>query len=244
MSETAAICHKGTVAGPTLDHILGSWAWLCLLRRPAFSIFSQAYRQARMVRENLDDSLHFKLWPSVIVELRNMLSLAPLLSIKLNAPWSADLFATDASTAGQGVVRTQLRAGEGSFLHAYHGRDPSTPSSKESLLPLGKKLQRRPWHTIISSRWKYSAHINQLEFQALIAAIKRALQTRVGQRVPVLTDSAAVLGAASKGRSSSPLLYNCRRLAAYCFGGDLRLTLLWISTDFNPADHPSRVFSS
>jgi hypothetical protein len=186
------------------------------------------------------------IWSSiaVIVELRNMLSLAPLLSIKLNDPWSSDLFATDASTAGQGVVRTPLRRGEGSSLHTYHGRDPSTPSAKESLLPLGKKLQQRPWQTIISSRWQYPAHINQLEFQALIAAIKRALQTRVSQRVPVLTDSAAVLGAASKGRSSSPLLSHCRRLAAYCFGGDLRLTLLWISTDFNPADHPSRVFSS
>ena len=60
-------------------------------------------------------------------------------------------------------------------------------------------------------------------------------------RVPVLVDAKTVLCAAAKGRSSSPgLLRILRRLAALVLAGDLLLRLVYVPSEDNPADAPSR----
>ena len=57
----------------------------------------------------------------------------------------------------------------------------------------------------------------------------------------VLLDSRVVIGAATKGRSSSRGLNRViRQLAAFCFVGGLALHLIFIPTEHNPGDHPSR----
>ena len=57
----------------------------------------------------------------------------------------------------------------------------------------------------------------------------------------LLIDSKVVVGAMAKGRSGSPQLNGfLRRVAALCFSGGLSLSVVYIPTEFNPADFPSR----
>ena len=64
---------------------------------------------------------------------------------------------------------------------------------------------------------------------------------RFKHRVVLLIDSKVVLGAITKGRSSSrPLNALIRKAAALCFAGGLVLHCVFISTKHNPADWPSR----
>ena len=60
-------------------------------------------------------------------------------------------------------------------------------------------------------------------------------------RAVVLVDSKVVLGAATKGRSSAGALRSVlRSLAATLLASDVLLRLVYIPTESNPADAPSR----
>ena len=64
---------------------------------------------------------------------------------------------------------------------------------------------------------------------------------RHSRRIVVLVDAKAVLGAAAKGRSSSPaLLRLLRRLASLALAGDLLLRYAYVPSEDMPADPPSR----
>ena len=86
-------------------------------------------------------------------------------------------------------------------------------------------------------------HINLEEAAALIRYVRWVLrsQARFYKRLVVLVDSKVVIGAVTKGRSSSvPLNALVRRLGALCFAGGLVLHCIFIPTSHNPSDWPSR----
>ena len=61
-------------------------------------------------------------------------------------------------------------------------------------------------------------------------------------RVVVLVDAKAVPAAAAKGRLSAPTIkYQVRKLAALAVAGDFLVKYIYIPTEDNPADVPSRV---
>jgi ribonuclease HI len=101
------------------------------------------------------------------------------------------------------------------------------------------------WRTIVSSRWRRPEHINVLELRALTTAVRWVLSFRqaLNCRLLVLCDSQVVVGAVTKGRSSSQLLLRrLRYLAAMALASGLRLTVRWVASADNPADGPSRNF--
>ena len=60
-------------------------------------------------------------------------------------------------------------------------------------------------------------------------------------RLLLFCDSTAVVGALCKGRSSSPLLLRrLRQISAFLFAFSLRLHVVWLPSELNPADYPSR----
>jgi hypothetical protein len=68
-----------------------------------------------------------------------------------------------------------------------------------------------------------------------------SFRSAVGKRVLVLSDSQVVIGAVTKGRSSSPqLLRRLRTVSALVLAGGIRLSVRWVPSEFNPADGPSR----
>ena len=64
---------------------------------------------------------------------------------------------------------------------------------------------------------------------------------RHAKRVVLMIDSKVAVGAISKGRSGSVSLnFFVRRVHCLCMAGGLRLHLLFVPTEHNPGDYPSR----
>ena len=122
------------------------------------------------------------------------------------------------------------------------------PELDEALLArLGKRhdvpLHLGDFDVIFSVKVETPNHINLEEGAAMLRYLRWILRAghRFRHRVVLLVDSKVVLGAITKGRSSSrPLNALIRKAAALCFAGGLVLHCVFISTKHNPADWPSR----
>ena len=100
------------------------------------------------------------------------------------------------------------------------------------------------WKIAVANRWNFPAHINVLELYAETIGMSWVLRKGsllVGRRVILLQDSQVAVFSGTKGRSSSlPLLRPLRRTAALLLAGNLHVDRLWIPSEANPADGPSR----
>lgn len=233
------------VSGRVMSVLVGHWTWCFLVRRPAFAVFSAVYRfvEAAADRPRM-------LWHSVRQELHAATCLAPLLMSSMKDSWFEKVVATDASSVGAGVVAksvpvdlTREAAASSSVVghHVQLGEDQQLATSLSSSM---SKILDTPWKTIISSPWKYQDHINLLELESVVLAVRWILShpTSTGKRVLLLSDSSVTVGSVSKGRSSSHrLLRKLRKLSAYVLASGLQLYCHWIPTDINPADGPSRL---
>jgi hypothetical protein len=194
-------------------------------------VFSSVYRFIDRA-----GSRRFQLWPTVKQELRTMAALAPLLVAHLRAPWHGTVLATDASMDGIGIVATNTPADATALAARYPIREP-LPDSVHAF------LESAQWRTIVSAFWRRPEHINVLELRAVHAALRWCLSrpSALGSRLLMFSDSSVVVGAVSKGRSSSPgLLRVLRTIAAHVLASGTSLTVRWLPSAANPADGPSR----
>ena len=176
-------------------------------------------------------------------------------TVDMQLPFLPLIGATDASTEyGHGgavasagideirkIARMACKAGGHVCLDDGPGLAPNL------LARLGPRhdlhFELRNFDVIFSVHVHAPNHINIEEGVAMIRYLKWVLRStsRFRHRVVLLVDSKVVLGAVSKGRSSSKALNTIiRRAAALCFAGGLVLHCVFISTKHNPADWPSR----
>src|SRR5690349_1272044 len=91
--------------------------------------------------------------------------------------------------------------------------------------------------------WRCDEHINTLELRAVLTAVLWLL-SRPGAlrcRVLALVDSSVDLHALRKGRSSAPLISGVlRKIAACVLASGMALLPVWVPSEHNPADGPSR----
>jgi len=122
------------------------------------------------------------------------------------------------------------------------------PTISETFYEWLSQLQSiRPWSTLIATPWSYSQHINALELQSIVLAVRHVVSSPLGQRTRllVLSDSAVVTHTLLKGRSSSRnLVAGMRKIAALTLASGCTIQPCWIPTQFNPADEPSRRFET
>ena len=225
-ADTRRTLAAGTCSGTDLAHIVGRWTWAAMACRPVLSVFNAVYRFIECAKGR-----RFTLWRSAARELLLVMDLAPLMFVDTSINWFDRVVATDASSDGMGVVAAPLR--EDAAPRVVTGADSAALVASSD------------WRTIISSRWRRPEHINVLELRALTTAVRWVLSFRqaLNCRVLVLCDSLVVVGAVTKGRSSSQeLLRRLRYLAAMVLASGLRLTLRWVASADNPADGPSRNF--
>jgi len=229
---TVALMRQRYCSGDDLRVLMGRWTWACMINRPTLAVFNAVYRYIEVA-----GSRNFRMWPVVRVELETIMGLAPLLFVKLCSPWCERVVATDASSTGLGVVackvsrETVQAVAAGGVCGDQHVVD--------------RFVQRQDWRVIVSSRWRDPEHINSLETRAVSTALRWLLSTRdpsvFGSKILLCSDSQVVVGALRKGRSPSRvLLRRIRNISSLLLASQLRLTVLWISTDINPADEPSR----
>ena len=99
------------------------------------------------------------------------------------------------------------------------------------------------WRVVSSYTFRQTSHINLQELRAFKRELCRvASQFSQRGRVQIfVNDSKVSVGATAKGRSSSFKVNGLlRSLVPFLLFGDVTVAILWVETQSNPADHPSR----
>lgn len=122
--------------------------------------------------------------------------------------------------------------------------EPGEPEPKDRLgVPHLLPFHQRQFNVAISARAKFKAHSGALEAHGLLLAVKWLVRrsSHFHHRLVVLIDAKAVLGAASKGRTSAPAIRGVvRHIGALLLATGTLLRLVYVPTEHNPADAPSR----
>ena len=179
----------------------------------------------------------------------------PVAHSNIRWPISCRIGASDASLSGggraacltdQSVANTLYRFSEHSGEHVkldwQQGalEPPSMMASAPS--ELEQLMNAHAWSATHQCKFNHKQHINILEMKMVKAELKGLVkQQSEPHRAVLLVDSRVVVGAFSKGRSSSRQLNRIlRSMVGWLIAGQVSLHLIWVGTKANPADHPSR----
>ena len=244
---------QGTVDKKTLERLVHSTTHPFMHRKDFLSIFSAAYRfMTRMIYGPV-----YRIPTPVLQELVAAALLLPLADAELRWDVDCEISATDATPVRGGAVRGEVpyvyarelyRASEFCGEYTRLDWDAITEECLPSRMrrPARQLLQYIPsirWRDLGGGAFRFKEHVNIQELQAVRGELQRLVVSRLGRgtRHVVLVDSRVVVGAWGKGRSSSKRLNNVLRS---CLGwstlGRVRLLLVWVPTDLNPSDDPSR----
>jgi len=219
LAATREVLRRRSIEVHTLQRLVGHWAWWLQLCRPLYSVLQEVY-------PILIDSGGYgriQLPAAVRRELRLLLHLAPCLRCKLSWPLSPKVHMVDAGPEFGAVVTTTLW--------------PAPTFSEEVAPP-----PRRKWALALQRRWGRQEHNTLTEGRTVLWAVRRCARAGVREkRCVIYTDSLVVLGAFTKGRSSSRALNRlCRCYAALCLAFRIRPILKYVPSAENLADGPSR----
>ena len=241
---------KQTATPAGLSRLLGVEQWFCLLNRPMFSIFDKVYDFVR--RE--PQTCSFVVPEAVWTELAVAAFLMPLLGADLGRDFIPQLTACDAAPEfgfGVSFLRCSSKLAEkvgslaerrGDYVKFFP--EPGAPKAKDRLgTPHTLPLRSSKFRIAISAKAKWKAHSGVLEARGLLLALKWVLRSKrnFNRRIVVLIDAKAVLGATTKGRTSAPVIRGVlRQLAALLLSTNSLLRLVYVPTEYNPADAPSQ----
>ena len=118
----------------------------------------------------------------------------------------------------------------------------------EPEVPRIGKLHRLPFRksdfrVLISSKAKWPAHSGLLECHGVLLTLKWVGRSakRHHARPVILVDAKTAIGSIAKGRSSAKALRRVlRTVAAYTLACDLLPRLVYVPSESNPADAPSK----
>ena len=155
-------------------------------------------------------------------------------------------FGASVATCSEDVARQVGRLAEtrGAFVRLARDGGPTDEPEKTRLgTPHCLSLSKRAFRDVLSVKKRRDAHPGSLEASGLLLLLRWIARTRKHHscRVPVLVDAQAVLGAAAKGRTSAASIkHDMRRISAVTLASDLLLAYVYIPSEENPADAPSR----
>ena len=238
---------RGSPAGVLA--LLGVLQWFDLMRRPKLSCYHAVYS----FTADWHDWGVRDLPRAVRSELLTSVLLSPFWGIDMSLRFLPFIAATDASDefgigacvtdASDDYIRSLSRHVEknGTYVTIEDIQPKARARSLGDPILIEKKLG--DFTSIFSVRCDDGEHINLREARAVVHFLKWLLRSSSRHRgkVILLVDSRVVVGAACKGRSGSqPLNVFLKRIAALSFAGGILLQIVYIPTEFNPADYPSR----
>ena len=109
----------------------------------------------------------------------------------------------------------------------------------------GELVDPKSWDFVFASHMKFPEAITVLELRAIFAALRHKLRLRAsfGKKRLHFSDNLSAVLCAGKGRSSSfPMLGASRRLRALLIAANCQLLVRWIPSEWNVADHGSRLW--
>jgi len=243
---------RGTISPKGMSALLGVGQWMMLLNRPLFSCLDAVYPFTRL---QPDTELR-PIGQKVRCELMLLIVLAPYLEADLHRRWAPMITATDASvvfgfgasvaTCTEDVARQVGRLAEtkGAYIRLSRDGGPTDEPEKNRLgTPHKLDLTKRAFRDVISARKTRDAHPGSLEASGLLLLLKWITRSskNFSRRIPVLVDAQAVLGAAAKGRTSAgSISLDMKRIAVVTFSSDILPSYVYIPSEDNPADAPSR----
>jgi len=232
------LSHRRAASPAGVGSYMGVAQWFDLLRRPKLATFERCYNFVG----NATDWAPRAVPDAVMQELLVDAVFFVFGSIDMRQSFLPFVAATDASTEfGHGAVVAPLHVDDVRELARHSMSTSPSPEQAVALEVFG--LELAAFEVVLSVRTSASEHINLEESKALSRLVRWILRSpsRFEYRVVILVDSLVVLGAVSKGRSSSiPLNRLLRWLAALTFASKLRLHLVYVPSKTNPADPPSR----
>ena len=124
-----ALLSRGVVSGEALRIFVGHVTWAMLIRRPSLSLLnvSHAFINAEV------SPRHRVLWPSLRVELDQIMSILPLLRVDLGAEYADKLVASDASLFGIGVCASSPGVAEVLYSLRHGGASDDLLSKRRTL---------------------------------------------------------------------------------------------------------------
>ncbi|CAE7654091.1 unnamed protein product [Symbiodinium sp. CCMP2592] len=235
-----------------MQKVLGFLAFAFQFRRELFCLHHRVY--------NFVAKLPEKKWcrlPNHIVdELRSVALHLPFARWNMRRSLHPSVLATDATPTSGGAVRARVAPELNEELwrrseirgapvrldraeaFTWKAEEPIAVSTFASAI--SECLQ---WTVTASYSFRSTSHINLQEGRALrreIARMASALRN-AGHVQVCLNDSRVIVGAVAKGRSSSYKLNGLLRAQLpYLIFADIVLALLWVETESNLGDHPSR----
>lgn len=240
VEKTRSLLAQQKSTGKQISKVMGKWSWACLVRRAVFSVFNAVYRFIETAGPRT-----FNLWDSMVSEFSVVIGLAPLLVASLDDNWFPKALATDASRSGQGVTAAPMDRRTCAW---FAKKQPPTLVSEVLRHPSEYPgLSDMHWEVWLASPFVFEEHINTLEVRALLNGVKAVCTypEAKGCRLLVFCDSLVVTFAVRKGRSSKhPLLKLLRKVAAHQLALGIKIAIVWVPSELNPADEPSRRFES
>ena len=228
--------------------LLGSLQWFDLLVRSKLSVYDAVYDFVR-----LDPKWsRIPVPPHVSSEILCSAVLGLFWSVDMSAPYLPMFATSDASTSfGFGGAVAACSVDEVRALSRLDERVGDYVGLGDPLLASPTRLGERhrlpssthDFKTSFSIKAERTEHINVMEAHASILMLKWVLRSRkrFGYRVVFGLDSKVWLGAIAKGRSSSPALAPlCRRMAALLLASGTIPHYVFIYSQENPSDGPSR----
>jgi len=209
------LLHNPQASPQGVNSALGVEQWFCQLHRGMYSIFDATYKFVQQEPAKISCLVPM----AVQTELLADLLLLPLLPAALDREYLNKVVACDASPHfGFGVVSCDvedevvsdlgmLAERRGDYIRLFP--DPHDPPKKDRLgTPHQLHLRERQFKVVISKRARWKAHSSILEGHALLLAVRWAMRTpkHHHERLCVLVDAKAIIGAGSKSRSSASAL--------------------------------------
>ena len=246
---TVGLCSSRRGSSAALRAFHGLVQWFDLLQRGKFSFYDSIYKES----EAWDDWTVRDLPSDVLRELACSMALGSMWGVDMSVGHLPFIAATDASSEyGLGGCTAPRTLSSMSSLASLAERDGTyvtlqgvidKPRTRSLGTPHNLGIGLAEFTSIFSIRCHDDDHINIRECKALLFYVRWLLrsQLRHRHRVIVLVDSMVVVGAVTKGRSGSRLLNAwVRRIHCLCFAGGIRLMLIYVPSEHNPSDYPSR----
>ena len=127
----------------------------------------------------------------------------------------------------------------GGELRSLPGRQPSSTMWPRAGIP----SEWWKWSVILSFPWAEVESINMLEARAVLQTLRWRARSQyfVGSRCVHLVDSQVCLGALRKWRSPAPHFNRViTRIASLILASSCKVIFIYVPTELNPADKPSR----
>ena len=245
------ICQLRFVTQKLLQKAVGLLVHPAMHRRIFMSLLQEVYQFITKMKPKKE----YRLPDNVREELLWMALCLPLMHANIRWPISSRIGASDASLSGGGraacftseaIAKTLYRYSEHSGEHVRLDWETGAlaPPSKMSEAPaeLEALMGAHCWSTTEKCKFNHKQHINILELKMVKSELKELVESSNDPyRAVLLVDPRVVVGAVSKGRSSSKQLNRIlRSMIGWSIVGQKSLHLVWVGTKSNPADHPSR----